>query len=106
MQYVVGACSISCFSFMPFWMLIVLTLNRSSYAKHSILLKDRRTFLDEEGIGLQMEFTGHGPPVTHHNILEMEVLHPTFSCCMACVRLPAIGRIYKATRRKYCKFGD
>lgn len=72
MQYVKGARSISCFSFMPFRMLMVLTLNQSSYAKHSILLKDKHTFLDGEGIGLQMEFTGQGPPVSHHNILEME----------------------------------
>ena len=72
MQYVKGACSISCFSFMPFRMLIVLTLNQSSYAKHSILLKDKHAFFDEEGTTLQMEFTGQGPPVSHHNNLEME----------------------------------
>lgn len=72
MQHVEGAWSISCFSFMPFRMLIVSTLNQSSYAKYSILLKDKQTFLDEEGIGLQMEFIGWGPPVSHHNIQEME----------------------------------
>lgn len=33
---------------------MVLMLNESSYAKHSILLKDKPTFLEEEGIGLQM----------------------------------------------------
>lgn len=72
MQYVEAACSISCFSFMPFQMLMVLMLNRSSYAKHSILLKDKDTFLVREGIRLQMEFIGEGPPVSHHNIVEME----------------------------------
>lgn len=72
MQYVAAACSISCFTFMPFQMLMVLMLNRSSYAKHSILLKDKHTFLKREGIRLQMEFIGWGPPVSLHNILEME----------------------------------
>lgn len=72
MQYVEGACAISCFSFMPFRMLMVLTLNQSSYVKHSILLKDKHTFLDGEGIRLQMKLIGQGPPVSHHNIVEME----------------------------------
>lgn len=72
MQYVEEASSISCFSFMPFRILMVLTLNQSSYAKHSILLKDKRTSLDGKGIKLQMEFTGQRPPVSHHNIVEME----------------------------------
>lgn len=53
MQYVQEACSISCFSFMPFRMLMVLMLNQSSYAKHKILLKDKHTFL-EERMELQM----------------------------------------------------
>lgn len=60
MQYVKGACSISCFSFMPFRMVMVLTLNQSSYAKHSILLRDEHIFLDVEGIRLQMELIGQG----------------------------------------------
>lgn len=60
MQYVEGACSISCFSFKPFRMLLVLTLNQSSYAKHSILLRDKHTFLNGEEIRLQMEFTDQG----------------------------------------------
>lgn len=51
---------------------MVLTLKQSSYGKHSILLKDEHTFLDGEGIRLQMEFIGQGSPVSHHNILEME----------------------------------
>lgn len=40
MQYVEAAGSISCFSFMSFHMLMVLMLNWTSRAKHSILLKD------------------------------------------------------------------
>ncbi len=72
MQYVEGARSISCFSFMPFQMLMVLTPNQSSYAKHSILLKDKHTFLDGERIRLQMELIGQGPPVSHYSIQEME----------------------------------
>lgn len=72
MQYVEAACSISCFSFMPLQMLMVLTLNRSSYAKHSVLLKDKHFFLDRVGIRLQMEFSGQGAQVSHHNIVKME----------------------------------
>lgn len=51
---------------------MVLTLNQSSYARHSILLKDMHTFLDEAGIGLQMEFLGQRPPLPHHSILGIE----------------------------------
>lgn len=69
MQCVKGACSISCFFFMPVWMLMVLTLNQSSYVKLSVLLKDKHSFLDEEEIGLQMEFIGQGTAVSQHNIL-------------------------------------
>lgn len=79
MQYVEAACSISCFSFMPLQMLMVLTLNRSSYAKHSILLRDKHSFLDRVGIRLQMEFSGQGPLVSHHNIVKMEDLASLFS---------------------------
>lgn len=72
MQYVEAALSISCFSFMPFQMLKVLTLKQSSYAKHSILLRDKHSFLDKVGIRLQMAFSGQGPRVSHHNTVKTE----------------------------------
>lgn len=91
MHYVEAACSISCFSFMPLQMLMVLMLNRSSYTKHSILLKDKHTFLDKEGIRLQIGFIGEGPPVSHYNIVDVRLLHPysvTLNCCSVCTSLP------------------
>lgn len=48
---------------------MVLMLNQSSYVKLSVLLKDKHSFLDEEEIGLQMEFIGQGTAVSQHNIL-------------------------------------
>lgn len=91
MQHVEAACSISCFSFMPLQMLMVLTLNRTSYAKHSILLKDKHIFLDKEGIRLQIGFNGEKPPVSHYNNVDGRQLQPysaTLNCCSVCTSLP------------------
>lgn len=79
MQYVEAACSISCFSFMPLQMLMVLTLNRSSYAKHSMLLRDKHSFLDRVEITLRMEFSVQRLLVSHHNTVRMEDLASLFS---------------------------
>lgn len=40
---------------------------------------DKHSFLDRVGIKLQMEFSGQGPLVSHHNIVKMEDLASLFS---------------------------
>ena len=59
--------------------------------KTSYFFGDKNTLLDEEWIGLQLDFIGKGPPISHHNILDRGLLHHysvTFSCCSACFYLP------------------